>query len=112
MSTNGTLKSRTIRAGSVTVIGHFGSLVLRLLSSLILTRLLSPDLFGVLAVVTAIQVVLALLTDVGIRQAVIQSAAAERTTFRDTAWTLQIIRGFVIFGIGLVIAFVLYLARI
>lgn len=103
-----TLKSRAFRAGSVSVVAHFISLSLRLITSIILSRLLSPDLFGVLAVVTAIQVVIALLTDVGLRQAVVQSANGDSRAFQDTAWTLQVIRGFIIFGIGIAISLVLY----
>ncbi|MDR2014911.1 MAG: oligosaccharide flippase family protein [Azoarcus sp.] len=102
------LKSRTVRASGLSVIGHFASLALRLVSSIILTRLLKPELFGILAVITAIQIIIALLTDVGIYQAVVQSARAEEEVFRKTAWTVHAIRGFVIFAICAVIAGVLY----
>jgi O-antigen/teichoic acid export membrane protein len=107
-----TLKSRALQAASITVIGHFLSLSLRLFSSVILTRLLSPDLFGVLAVVTAIQIVIALLTDVGLRQAVVQSRRGSDRVFQDTAWTLQVLRGFIIWGVGLAIGAALYSVQI
>jgi O-antigen/teichoic acid export membrane protein len=106
------LKSRVYRASGWTVAGHFMSLSLRLGSSVVLTRLLTPDLFGILAVVTAIQVLIALLTDIGVQQAVIQSPRADDKIFLNTAWTIQVLRGIALFAIGLLICFVLYAARV
>jgi O-antigen/teichoic acid export membrane protein len=106
------LKSRVFRASGWTVVGHFASLLLRLLSSVVLTRLLTPDLFGILAVVTAVQVLISLLTDIGVQQAVIQSPRAESISFLNTAWTIQVLRGIALFTIGSLIAVVLYINRI
>ena len=44
------LKSRTLRAGSWTVVAHLAGQVLRLVSSLVMTRLLAPEMFGVMAI--------------------------------------------------------------
>lgn len=103
-----TLKARAYRAASITVSGHFLSLAIRLLGTIILSRLLSPNVFGIMAVVTTVQTVIGLLTDIGIRPALIQSASAESSAFQDTAWTLQVIRGGVIYAIALLIATLLY----
>jgi len=99
-----TLKVRTYRAASITIFGHFISIVLRLGATIIFSRLLSPDVFGIMAVVTTVQVVISLLTDIGLRPALVQSASAEKAEFQDTAWTLQVVRGGVIFVIAVVIA--------
>jgi len=99
------LKARVFQAGRWTLIGHFAALVLRLANSLILTRIFTPDVFGVLAIITAVQVTVELLTDVGLRPAVVQSRNGNNRSFVETAWTLQIIRGFVIWSVATLIAF-------
>jgi hypothetical protein len=86
----GSLRSRVFRAGSWALLGHFLSLALRLAGSLILTRIFAPGVFGILAVVFAVQVLISLLTDIGIRQAVIQSRNGGDPSVLNTAWTLQI----------------------
>jgi O-antigen/teichoic acid export membrane protein len=101
------LKSRAFNAGRWALIGHFSSLTLRLAGTLILTRIFSPEAFGILAVVTAVQVVIGLLTDIGLRQAVVQSHKGESRELLTTAWTLQILRGLFIWAIGAISALVL-----
>lgn len=88
------LRSRAFKASQWVLLAHFGALSLRILGTVILTRIFNPELFGVLAIITSVQVVIALLTDVGLRQAVIQSANGDRPEFLKTAFTFQIIRGF------------------
>ncbi|WP_024516264.1 oligosaccharide flippase family protein [Bradyrhizobium sp. Tv2a-2] len=106
-----TLTNRVFRAGWLTVLAHSGSLILRFAGSLILTRILKPELFGVLSIVTSVQVIVTLLTDFGIRQAVIQSPRAFEPAFRNTAWTLHILRGVAILAIGLALSIVLYVVQ-
>mgnify|MGYP001083443415 FL=1 len=98
------LRLRAFRAGAWTLAGHFSNLLLRFVGTIILTRIFAPDAFGVLTVVMAVQVILALLTDIGLRQAVIQSPNGEAFELLSTAFTLQIFRGFFIWGLGGVFA--------
>jgi len=49
-----TLKQRLVHSGGWVIFGHLFSQVLRLGSNLILTRLLVPEMFGVMAIVTVI----------------------------------------------------------
>ena len=65
------------------------------------------ELFGLMALTTAIGVVVSLLADIGIRQAVVQSKRGDSPEMLDTAWTMQIIRGVLIWLVCIVIAFVL-----
>ena len=48
------LKRRILSAGAWTMAGYGSSLVLRLLGNLVIARLLSPEVFGIMAVVTSI----------------------------------------------------------
>jgi O-antigen/teichoic acid export membrane protein len=57
------------------------------------TRLLAPELFGIMLVVNTVRTGAELLSDIGIGQSVIRSARGEEPSFYNTAWTLQIIRG-------------------
>lgn len=91
-----TLRERILRAAGWSMAAYVAGYGLRLVSSLVMTRLLAPEMFGVMAVATVVLVVTAMLCDVGLRQAVVQSSRGDDQLFLDTAWSLQIIRGVVI----------------
>lgn len=104
----GTLKQRAVRSGSWVIFGHLGSQALRLGSNLILTRLLVPEMFGVMAIVTVIMAGLAMFSDVGLLQNIVQSKRGEERAYLNTAWTIQIIRGFLIFILALCASGILF----
>lgn len=89
-----TLKSLAVRGTVWTLIGYGASQGLRFASNLILTRLLFPDLFGLMALVNTFILGLHLFSDLGIRPSIIQNPRGDDPDFLNTAWTLQIIRGF------------------
>ncbi|MCK8782443.1 oligosaccharide flippase family protein [Rhizobium sp. NTR19] len=82
-----------MRAAGWSIVGYMALQILRISSSLILTRLLMPEMFGVMAVATTIQVSVAMLSDLGLRPAAIQSRMGDDPTYLDTAWTVQFIHG-------------------
>lgn len=67
--------------------------VLRLVSNLLLTRWLAPDMFGLMAVASTVGIITAMLSDVGLRQNIIRSPRGDDPVFLDTVWTLQVLRG-------------------
>jgi len=69
---------------------------LRVISTLVMTRLLVPEMFGVMAIASMVHTIIALLSDVGIRQNIVQSRRGENTEFLNTAWTVQILRGVIL----------------
>jgi len=103
-----TLKNRAVRSGSWVIFGHVFSQCLRLGSNLILTRLLVPEMFGVMAIVAVIMAGLAMFSDVGLLQNIVQSKRGEDEDYVNTAWTIQILRGFFIFLMALIGSVVLY----
>jgi len=105
-----TLKQRATRSGVWVILGHLTSQGLRLGGNLILTRLLVPEMFGVMAIITVIMGGLAMFSDVGLLQNIVQSKRGEEPDYLNTAWTIQIIRGFFIFLIALMSAVGLYYA--
>ena len=88
-----TLRQRILRAGAWTAASYSVELSTRLLTNLILTRLLFPDAFGIAAAATALTVGLHLLSDFGIRAVIIQSPRGEGIGFLRSAWLFQCSRG-------------------
>lgn len=73
--------------------GYMLSQILRIGSNLILTRLLVPEMFGVMAVALMVLVAVTMLSDLGLRPAAIQSPMGDSQDYLDTAWTVQVIHG-------------------
>ena len=87
------LRGKIIR-GSLWTIGGYGfSQAFRLGSNLVLSRLLFPEAFGVMALVNVYMQGLQMFSDVGIGPSIIQSERGEDPAFLNTAWTIQVIRG-------------------
>src|SRR6185436_4243172 len=105
----GNLGVRVLRAGTWTFAGFALSQAIRFGGNLGMTRLLLPEMFGVMAIATMGMYGLALFSDVGLRQSVVQSRRGREAAFLDTAWTIQIARGFVICGgaLGVGVSFLL-----
>ena len=87
------LKTRFLGATKWTLIGHVLSQLLRFGSSLILTRLLSPDLYGVMAVGYMVITGLTMMSDVGLAAGVIQSKRGDEPTYLNVTWIVGIVRG-------------------
>jgi len=104
-----TLKQRALNSGKWVIFGHLASQLLRLASNLVLTHLLVPEMFGVMAIVNVIIAGLGMFSDIGLLQNIVQSKRGEEPAYLNTAWIIQIIRGFVIFLIALFISSILYL---
>lgn len=103
------LKQRMLRAGGWTVAGHGLAQVLRLCSNLIMTRLLAPEMFGIMAIATMVTMILGMLSDIGLRQNIIQSKRGDDPVFLDSAWVIQIIRGFGLWLLAVLLAVALHL---
>ena len=88
------LKKLAIRGTIWTVVGYGTSQLLRFGSNLILTRLLFPKLFGLMALVNIVIIGLHLFSDIGFGPSIIQNKRGDDPDFLNTAWTLQVIRGF------------------
>lgn len=98
------VKKRAVAGASWTVAGYGAQQVLRFGSNLVLTRLLAPDAFGLMALTSVFVLGLELLSDVGVGPAIIASHRGDDRRLLDTAWTVQVIRGFLLFGLALGLA--------
>lgn len=102
--TGNSLKARLIRSSGLTVIGYGTSQVLRLASNLILTRLLFPEAFGVMALVSVFMMGLVMFSDLGIGPSIMQNKRGDDPDFLNTAWTIQVIRGFALWIVATALA--------
>lgn len=106
------LRRRAIWAGAWNLGLLVASQAMRLGGNLIMARLLVPEMFGVMVIATTVSVLLHLLSDVGLRQNIIQSHRGNDPQFLNTAWTVQILRGFVLFALTLMVALGAWLAQV
>ncbi|OIQ44998.1 MAG: polysaccharide biosynthesis protein [Roseobacter sp. MedPE-SW] len=98
------LMARVLRSASWVMIGYGGSQALRLAANLILARLLFPEAFGLMALVTVVTVGLSLFSDVGIGPSIAQNSRGDDPDFLNTAWSIQVLRGFGLWAFTLVLA--------
>lgn len=94
-----------IKAASFVVFGYGFSQVIRLAGNIILTRLLVPEFFGLMALCNVFLQGLHLFSDIGIEIGVIRSPRSNDESFLNTAWTIQVIRGIAIFLISILISY-------
>lgn len=70
--------------------------LIRLISSLILTRLLDAEVYGVVGIVMAVAVVFGLLSDLGFVAFLIRSDKSVDSDFLDEIWSLRLIRSIIL----------------
>ena len=81
------------RATFWTLGGEAASHTVRVLSSLILTRLLFPDDFGLMALVQGFLLGLKMFSDLGIWSIIIRHERGDEPRFLNTVWTVSVLRG-------------------
>ncbi len=72
---------------------------MRIISSVVLTRLIAPEVYGMMDLAVVFLTGLHLFSDIGLGPAVIQSPRGNEPSFLQTAWTIQLLRGIVL-GLG------------
>jgi O-antigen/teichoic acid export membrane protein len=82
-----------LRRGVWTLAGYGISQGVRFGSSVVLARLLAPQIFGVMVIVNVLRTGIELLTDVGVEQNIIHNEKGLEDEFFNTAWTVQMVRG-------------------
>ncbi|HEX6708117.1 MAG TPA: oligosaccharide flippase family protein [Albitalea sp.] len=87
-----------------TAVSFAGLAVLKLLSSVILTRLLYPEAYGIITMIASIAYVIEMISDVGVLGLMIRHERADEPVFINTMWTLRLVRGAINAGIVFVLA--------
>jgi lipopolysaccharide exporter len=66
--------------------------LIRLLSSLVLTRVLLPEAYGIITILVSILFVIGTILDTNVTLFIVRDKNAEKARYLDTAWTLRLIR--------------------
>ena len=85
------------------VITFAGMAVVRFGSSIILTRILRPDAYGIITILMSISFTLAMLSDIGTATSIVRAPNGDSPHYLNTAWTLR-------FGRAVMNAAILYFA--
>lgn len=85
------ITQRVLRGSAISGMGYFFSQGIRLASNLILTRLLFPDAFGLMALVTMFVLGVVMMTDVGLTPSIMQSKRGDDPKFLNTAWSVKML---------------------
>lgn len=104
------LRQRVLNAGMWSLVGFALSMTIRLGSNLLMTRLLVPEMFGVMSIASTVMIGLAMFSDVGLKQNIVQSIRGNDPAFLNTAWTIQIVRGVLIWVVALCLCVVVSIA--
>jgi len=102
------LSRRLSGAAAWVIFGAGAAHVIRLGGNLIVTRLLAPEMFGLVAVAGLVPMILSMLSDIGFRENVCRSPRGDDQDFLNTLWAVQIMRGFSLWIGCLLIACLLY----
>lgn len=85
-------KKLAIKGAVWTIASYGSSQIIRFGSNLILTRLLLPELFGLVGLAYVFIIGINLFTDIGLGPSIIQNKRGDDPQFLNTAWTMQVIR--------------------
>ena len=105
------LRGRIVGAGSWSLAGAAVGYAISFGSNLLLTRLLVPEMFGVMAIAMLLITILTMFSDVGLIQNIIQSKRGTEAAYLNTAWSVQIVRGLLLWLAALGIALLLVAAN-
>jgi O-antigen/teichoic acid export membrane protein len=88
------LKERAKLASMWTTAAYGSTQALRLINSIILARMLVPHEIGLMVMVSVFIQGLQMFSDIGTGPAIIHSKRGDQMEFLNTAWTMQVLRGF------------------
>jgi O-antigen/teichoic acid export membrane protein len=99
-------------AGGWTIGQHAFETSMRLISNLIMTRLLFPEAFGMVAAASVLISGLSLVSHFGVDAVIVQSPRGDREDFLRSAWMFLVLRGVLLWLILCVLCAVLAIPRV
>ncbi len=102
--TSNSLKARASRGGMWLGFGSGAEQAFRLIRNIILVRLILPEAFGLMAIVLAVNTLFEALTEVGIREAIIQNPKGDEDIYLYGAWWFAFGRSIILYIIAFVCA--------
>jgi len=98
------LKARCARSSVVLGTGAFIAKFLGFASKMILTRLLAPEAMGLMVLILSMTQLFSVLTEVGIKQSVIQNKKGAQAEYLNMAWWFQSLRGIGLYAVAFIVA--------
>jgi O-antigen/teichoic acid export membrane protein len=96
-----TILTRFLLKNTAWSIGSYGFVqVIRLVTNIILARLLAPQIFGIMLIVNSLRIGIEFVSDVGVGQNIVFHSDANAPDFYNTAWTIQALRGIAVWLIA------------
>lgn len=92
------LQARMARGSMWLTIGSAGEQGLRFLRNILLTRILAPQAFGIMAIVLAIDAICESFTELGIKEAIVQNPSGEERKYLNGAWWLAVVRAIALYA--------------
>jgi len=99
------MRKKTIRGTVYSIVGQGAKNVLRLGSNILLTHLLTAEDFGISTLVNTVIIGLEMISDLGIETSIVQHERGEDPDFLDTAFTVQFLRGLILFVLACICAY-------
>lgn len=110
-ASSGSFRSQLSTASKYLGIRFASNIGLRLVSTIVLTRLLAPEIYGVFAVVLVYMYILEMMSDFGLRSLILTREGEVTDTFLRTCWTISILRGVVILVFSGLLSLVFVMAQ-
>lgn len=99
-----TIKQRIFSGTMWTLFGFGAAQVIKLASTLILAKMLSPGDYGLVAIVNVILIGISMCSDFGFGANVMQNKRGEDVSFLNSIWTLQIVKGVLVWLVCILLA--------
>ena len=93
------LKARVFRGGAWLGVGSVSEQSLRLLRNIILARLLAPSAFGMMAIVLSAATFLQALSEIGVKESLIQNDRGSEPEYVNAAWWITLGRALAIYAV-------------
>ena len=103
-SKNDNFRMKVISSVKLSILRFASDVGLRLVSTVVLTRLLAPEVYGVFATVLVYLYLLEMFSDLGVRPLILTKEGELSDRFLRTCWTVSILRGFIIALVSVLIA--------
>jgi lipopolysaccharide exporter len=96
--------ARILKSGGILTTAGFWENVLRFARNIILAKIIAPDAFGVMATIMASVSVVEALTEVGLKQSVIQHKSGAEEDYLNIVWWLSALRSLAMYAVAYVAA--------
>ncbi|MEM7204030.1 MAG: oligosaccharide flippase family protein [Planctomycetota bacterium] len=101
---SGGIREAAVFSMRMSLVGQVAGRLIQLGSSMILSRILFPEAYGLMRIVMFVAVGLAMLSDAGVHPALVRHPRGEEEDFLSTGWTISIIRGALLWLVGMALA--------